>query len=471
MTEQLALHHRDAPTPVRARPLERAPIGPPKLRDYQTHALDALTTVVRAGCDAPLVVAPTGSGKTTVGGEASRRHLALGGRVLWLAHRQELIEQAAERLESFGLVVGVICGSSSRPRRPHARVQVATPQTLRARSAFGVLPPASMVVFDEAHHYVSADWNLLAGSYGSSLRLGLTATPERSDGIGLGHLFSQIIEVASIRELTEQGYLVPLRTIAPSAALKPGTLSQRPVDAYLEHAARRHAVVFAPNVRAARVFADEFLEIGIPAVVVHHGLPPDARARALAAHDDGAVLVNVNVLTEGWDSPQTSCAILARRLGSVSMLIQIAGRVLRPFEGKADALLIDLPGVSHIHGLADEDRAYSLEGEGIRRAIDMGPERFCRVCGAPVEAEIRTCADCGHERPEPEVPTIVRSPLVRFEVIRRDPPEKRAERLARWLGAAAAAGHRPGAALHKYRAVYGDWPTFDIKRLARTVRT
>lgn len=433
------------------------------LRDYQEHAIADARASCAAGRRAPLIVSPTGSGKTTIGGAIAVRHLAAGGsRVLWLAHRRELIEQAASRLTDFGLTVGVIAANACRPN-PFARVQVASVQALRAREQ---TPAASLVVFDEAHHFPAAEWRGLAKAYASSVRIGLTATPERGDGQGLGELFDAIVVAATIRDLTDAGHLVPCVVVAPSAPLKSGQIAQRPVDAYVEHARERRAIVFAPHVKAARQYLDEFIAAGIPTGLVHGELPVNERSSVIRDYRAGRtrVLVNVNVLTEGFDDPPTSCAILARGCGTPGLYLQMVGRILRPAPGKRDAVLLDLRGVVHVHGRPDEDRSYSLEGRAIRLDDDAPAARFCLVCGAPLAGV--ACEECGKAPNELEAPKVTGTALVKYEKKRRESDDDRISTLARWLLVARSKGFKEGWAHAKYRAVYGDWAPFSIRRAA-----
>jgi superfamily II DNA or RNA helicase len=192
------------------------------------------------------------------------------------------------------------------------------------------------------------------------------------------------------------------------------------------------------------------------------------RRKALQDHANGAVLVNVMVLTEGWDSPMTSCCILARGCGSVGTYLQIVGRILRPAPGKHEALLIDLTGRSyHSHGPPDEDREYSLEGKGIRRK-DKTEETFCQVCGTPVEEY--PCSKCGFDPTGSryENPNYTGDRLAeRYARKRTEDDETRAKNLSRWLAEARAKGWKFWSAHKKFEAVYGVKPSAEIIASAR----
>ncbi len=442
------------------------------LRPYQLDCIQTLRDRLTAGRRAPLVCCPTGGGKTVIEAELIRLHLNRDpkNRVLVVAHRRELIGQIARTVLRMGITdIGeILPGVTSRHR---ARVQVASTQTLRARNQS---PQATMVIYDEAHHYSSDDWHELTKAYPDVLRVGFTATPMRSDGRGMAPAFDSLVVVSTIKELTALGHLVPCRVIAPAKPLRRPSMSHSPADAYLAHAKDMRTVVFADFVANAERFVEEFRSAGVDAVLIHGGLTRTERSTALQAHAGGAVLVNCMVLTEGWDSPATSCCILARGCGSVGTYLQIVGRVLRPSPLKTEAVLIDLTGRSFdAHGPPDADRDYSLTGKGIRTKGES--EDFakpCPICGQPIEPE-EPCAVCGFLQ---EGTSLIEEPRYtgdelaeRYAGKRSEDDEKRIETLARWYAEAKARGNRPWAALAKYSAVYGAEPSQIVRQNAEAL--
>jgi superfamily II DNA or RNA helicase len=437
------------------------------LRDYQQAAIDRARNALANGARAICLVCPTGGGKTVIGSDIVRRTVERGGRALWLAHRTELVDQAAGTLERLGLRVGAIAAGSQRPPNPYAPVQVASIQTLLARAE--ARPRATVVVFDECHHAASDTYSTLLGAYSDSVRIGLTATPERGDGRGLGNMFDRLLVVARIRELTDAGALVPCEIIRPASMLRPGQIAQRPVDAYLAHASSRSAIVFSPSLVVAAQHTEEFRALGISAQMVDQGTPAGERRAALERFRAGElrVLVNVQVLTEGTDLPRASAAILARGCGTAGLYLQMAGRILRPHESKQDALLIDLRGVSYQHGHPADDRTYSLDGRGIRRENEAGSDQqYCRVCGAPVAPGV-PCAECGTAARTAKPLVVTGAALVRYERKRAEGPEERARTLARWIREGRERDFKPGWAFAKFRAVYGNWPEPSVKIAAQ----
>lgn len=374
-------------------------------RDFQERAMAECGRNFREGKRAVLLVSPTGSGKTCMGAMMVAKFVAIGKRVAWGAHRQELVYQAADTLRSFGLAVGVDGLGASAP------VQIGTFQQWVSR---GQCPDADIFVPDEAHHMGDkVGWQTIPKTYrerGAWL-IGLTATPARADGRALPD-FDCIVGAAQIRELQERGLLVPLRWRGPSSdavqALRQGKkLARSPVDAYFEEAEGRCSVVFAPNIRSAEKFLEEFKLRGASACLVKGNMPNDERQLVLAKHRDGRVqiLVNVSVLTEGWDNPRCDCVIVARGCESASLWIQMVGRGLRPYAGKSDCLLLDLRGLAHTLGRPDAPATYSLEGAGITIAErPESGERLCKVCKAPL-GDALVCVECGKDH-TPEVPKV-----------------------------------------------------------------
>jgi DNA repair protein RadD len=434
------------------------------LRPYQQRAILDVRDLYRQGKRAIVLVLPTGSGKTRIGGELVKNHIAKGGKVVWLAHRVELVDQAAQALEALGLDVGTVAASSRRTPRPAAPVQVSSIQTLIARDE---APEATLAVYDECHHAVAPEYLTLFQRYAGAVRIGLTATPERADGKGLGEAFDALAVGATISELTALGFLVPCNVEAPARALKSGQIAQRPVDAYLEFAVGRRTLVYSPHIKAAEEHLAELRAEGVNAQIITGDTHASDRALLLAQHKAGAfpVLVNCQVLTEGYDDPGVSCAILARGCGSAGLFLQIVGRILRPAPGKVDALLLDLRGSVHVHGEPADERVFSLDGRAIRLAEKNVEGQLCAICGTPIDAG-SVCEECGHGPEELEAPTVVHVPLERYAAKKREGEGARAATLARWILVGRSKGFKPGWALMKYKAVYGTWPPDAIRAAA-----
>jgi superfamily II DNA or RNA helicase len=356
------------------------------LRHYQLGAIQSVRAAWQSDHHAVCLVAPTGSGKTAMGVELCR-----DVKVLWLVHTRELLRQSLERLRDAGLDATVI--GPGYHTNPYASAYVATVQTLLARD---LRPEVDVVVLDECHHYAAQDWSELPEHYRSTRVVGLTATPERRDGTPLGDIFDHLVVAAHYSELLRDGYLVPCDVYQPSEILQ-GGIAQHPVDAWSKLTPGAQTFLFAPRIKLAHKYADEFSAANVSAAVISQRTPRAERQASLDAFRDGtiSVLSNVYALTEGVDVPEASSAILARGCTHVSPYLQMVGRILRPAEGKTRATLIDLTGATHLHGLPTEDRIYSLEGEGIKRATP-GALKNCPKCGVTINAFYMICPQCGH---------------------------------------------------------------------------
>lgn len=434
------------------------------LRPYQLSALERARAAIRAGSKAPLLVSPTGSGKTTIGAEIVRSHVERGGRCAWFAHRTELVSQAAGRLRELGLRVG-----------PGEAVQVLSTQAVVMG---GRAPQASLVVLDEAHHYVSDEWKRIPDAYraGNATIVGLTATPERTDGLGLVGAFDSLTVVAQIGELTSLGYLVPCEMIVPKTSVRAGQISEDPWRVYERFGGGRSCVVFAPNVPSAEAYAADFNAHGIPAAVVEAKTPADGRAATLAAFADGKIraLLNVAVLTEGWDCPRAKVCILARKIGSPSLYLQCVGRVLRPYPGVGgNALLIDLAGNVDLHGDPAEERVYSLEGAACTRKGERDGVRFCKVCKCEIPRDAETCPDCERPVSEIAIPEAAHLEMMRIERVQKReewaaalPNDKRRKLLASMYEKGIRNGWKRVAAEYRFKGIMKHHPDAALKQAA-----
>lgn len=364
------------------------------LRPYQSKAIADLRMAYSRGKRSPCLVVPTGGGKTIIAVAIILAALDRGKHVLFLAHRKELIEQTVAKLINAGLPIDkirVIRGAFGHGLHD-APVVVASIQTLTGWD--DGWPPADLIVWDELHHVVASSYRRILDAYPRAHLLGLTATPCRGDGRPLSDVCDSLVIGPSVRELTDQKHLVPCRVWSPSRQLNPGEIARDPLDAYREFGAGGRAVVFCRDVAHAE---REAVKFGCPAV---HGKVRN-RGEILAAFARGEhqVITSVGVLTEGWDDPGCSVAILARSIGHVGLYLQICGRVLRPAPGKTLATVIDLHGsvMDPSIGPPDLDRAYSLDGDGVQPAY-RDAIRQCKHCGSVFPTAYR-CPYCGVEIP------------------------------------------------------------------------
>ncbi len=465
------------------------------LHPYQDRVLEDVESRIAAGKRRILLVAPTGAGKTVLATEAVRRHVQCAGRVVFLAHRRELIDQAADKLFRAGIDHGVIL--AGHPTRPGELVQVASIATLHARairSSTMDLPPADLVVVDEAHHVRARTYQQIIAAYPDAVILGLTATPCRGDGRGLGKAFDTMVEAPSVAELTGLGYLVPARIYAPSAPDLKGVrtvagdynereLAERVdipqlvgdvVTHWLRHAERRRTVVFACGVAHSLHLRDEFNRAGVAAEHLDGSTPAEERDAILKRLAAGTIDVvsNAMVLTEGWDAPAVSCLVLARPTKSLGLYRQMVGRVLRTAAGKVDAVILDHAGAVFQHGLPDDPITWTLDADKkaenrAHRARQDGRKSTglatCPEC-AGVRLAGRPCEFCGwrpHGRAEGV--EVVDGDLVEVgkNGLRAPPADSRAMRRAfhgQLVWIARERGYADGWAAHKFKEKFGSWP-------------
>lgn len=365
------------------------------LRPYQEEAVRAVLAYVAQG-KSPLNVAPTGTGKTVMAKAIVDHFVNQGKRGVFMAPRRELVGQA---IKTFGedMAAG-ICPGFIRWRS--APIQVCTIQTLLKTASFD-MPPADFIIVDEAHHIVAKSWKQLpAEHYRDSAVIGLTATPERGDGVPLGDVFNAMHVACSYTYALEQGYLVPARVFRPPESLD--GLATDPLTAYQRYGNGETGFLFCRSIKEAEDLAERFTEAGFPSAAVSCRTKQAVRRESIErlAAWDLRMLMSDSALTEGVDVPSASVVLLARAYKHITPLIQSVGRGLRPSPGtgKLYCRVIDLPGALKYNSwMPGQDLEYSLEGKGgIRvpseRGIVTCLECGCTFLSAPV------CPDCGVRR-------------------------------------------------------------------------
>ena len=403
------------------------------LRDYQRDAVTALWRYFEEADDCPLIVQPTGSGKSVViaGFVASVLEQFPDQRFLVLTHVRELIEQNAAKLEAllpFG-TVGVYSAGLRRRERSCA-VTVASVQSLAAR--LRDLPTVDLVLIDECH-LVPPEGEGRYRTVLSSLRalnpavkvIGFSATPFRLKTgwlhRGKGRIFTDIAHEVAIAPLIAQGYLCPLRSKSGAssadlsrvhvrggeyvpaeveAAMMETGLVERTLDEVERHCAdRRKWLVFCAGIQHAARVAEELGRRGHRVATVTGEMPNAERDAVLGAFARGELraVVNVNVLTTGFDAPDIDAVVLMRATKSAGLYSQIVGRAMRPHPSKADALVLDFGGNVLRHGPVD--------ALNIREHTDTpgaAPVKSCPECREVVAASARVCTECGAAFPEPK---------------------------------------------------------------------
>lgn len=396
------------------------------LRPYQTSAIEQVYAHRGPGARV-LCVAPTGAGKTVIGSRMILDELAAGGRVIFIAHRTELIAQTYAKLLAMGLderSVGVIMADGTIPHpvsgrrvccaRPLAPVQVASIDTLRRRT----LPHGvTLIIVDECHRSLAKSYRDVLDGCPDAFVVGLTATPYRGDGRGLGDVFRTLVVVTTPKALMAEGFLSEPRVFshpnrADLSAVKTvaGEYDQKELGAAVDkkeligsivehwerHLAGVRTVAFATNVAHSEHIAEQFRAKGIPAEHLDGETHPDVRAAILRRVDSGATLIvsNCGVLCEGWDQPSVKGCILARPTKSRALYVQCAGRVLRPWKGETPVIL-DHAGSVLDHDLPHADWEITLEGRKKKTKCAVSVKE-CPTCFAACASNAHVCFFCGH---------------------------------------------------------------------------
>ena len=394
-------------------------------RPYQLDAIEALRKGWADGQTRLAVVLPTGAGKTVVFSHLAHQMLdSLGGRrVLVIAHREELIEQAASKLLSVDPMLRVGIVKAARDDHHDADVIVASVQTLAVARRREAIRDIGLIIVDECHHAAARTYMEVLQHFGAWDGVpvaGFTATMTRTDG-GLAEVWEDVVYRLDILDMIGDGYLCDVRgkriTVdtldldkvkTRNGDLVDGQLGQALEDsgaldaiakAYVDHAADRAGVVFTPTVATAQAAAKALEAAGISAAPVWGDMGRDERRATLARYTAGdvQVLTNCMVLTEGFDAPHTSCVVVARPTKSPGLYVQMVGRGLRLADGKTDALLLDVMGASTKHKLASmvdltaREVGEAEEGQSLREVAEKAEKTAAaekrRAIAARVEAE------------------------------------------------------------------------------------
>ena len=473
---------------------------PPKLRPYQSRAIQTLRERVRQGKRRILLVAPTGAGKMTIIAAIVRTSSVP---VLFVAHRMELIDQCVADLARVGITnVGVIRSDDERTN-PNATVQVASVDTLRRREK----PPAGLVLIDEAHRAVSDTYLALLEYYKESIILGFTATPTRLDERPLGNLFDCLEIVCTYTDLIKGGFIVaPLCYSGPMdldlstirliggdydedqlsdimrsealvgnlldhwlklAHMYPSQHSENPFDGRLVEGPRRRTLAFAVSIQHSIDICDRFSKEGIRIAHLDGKTSETERRRIVRAIGSGDLdaVTNVGVLLEGVDVPSVKCVLHARPTQSLVLWRQSVGRIFRPWhptrgEKSLTPLLLDHAGNIQRLGFPHEDLFWTLT-EKARRVEKKQPMRICKGCFAYLPAHRRICPYCGTEIPPPQEGDVPEETEEKLQALASTPEAMRRMYYDTIVKVARAKGYKPGFAAARFKDRYGAWPPWD----------
>lgn len=376
------------------------------MRPYQIEAVQAAESAIARGVRRPAEILPTGTGKTVIFAHLAKRWRErpwqrAGLRVLVLAHRTELIEQAVEKLQDVApeLSVGVVMGSRNETR---ADVVVASVATLRSEARCAMLLDIGLIIVDECHHAVAESYLRIMRWYGAwgdgmqarqdvpAVAVGFTATMERGDEKALGDVWQEVVYARSIAEMVHAGYLTRPRGVRvmvdnlnlanvrrSRGDFSEGDLGRAILDsdapeviakAISEHSPDNPGLIFAPTVESARIIGTAVADAGFSVGTVWGEMEAGARRAVFDDFKAGRIqwISNCMIATEGTDLPRAVTAVIARPTKSGLLYKQMAGRVLRPYPGKTEALLLDVVGVTALHGLQSEMALFGEDAAAIK---------------------------------------------------------------------------------------------------------
>lgn len=388
-----------------------------KLREYQEIMIGNTREALKQNSRV-LLQGPTGCGKTAITVYMMGRAADAGKRAMFIVHQNELLTQTSKALWNQKLEHGMIASGKQQSKLP---VQVASVQTLVNRLDRTQEP--DLIIIDESHRAAASTYQRVIEYFPNAKVIGLTATPQRTDGKGLDDLFSFIVKGPSIRWLIDQGFLADYEVYAPSIAFdttgiktvggdfnkgqlekaidKP-TITGDAVNHYKKFASGKRCVVMCATINHAEHVSEQYNANGIKAAQIDGKMTESQRADVLRKFSAGEILVicNVQLLIEGVDIPAIEVVQWLRPTQSLIVWMQGNGRGLRPATGKDKLIILDHVGNTLKHGLPCEDREWSLEGKkkGKRKKSDDEPDvqvQQCMKCYAVFKPGPDCCPMCG----------------------------------------------------------------------------
>ena len=372
------------------------------LRDYQEDWIEKIYGAWKSGNRRVLAQLPTGGGKTVALAHISRDFLRSGKKVLVIAHRLELVEQAAEKLFE---VVGEPAGIIKHGIEPHLdrKIQVASIQTLFRRDLSEIAPDVGLLICDEAHHASASSYRQVFEFYKGAVILGVTATPLRMDGQGFQDLFDSLVIGETTSVLIRRGYLAPYRLFVSDSTISTVGVKQSKKDFvysdlalavttqisledifnnWKEYAPFKRTVIFASSLEHSKALASRFRANGIGAEHLDGDTPEKERRGILQRFSSGETLVitNYQILTEGYDCAEIECVYCVRPTLSPTLWLQMVGRSLRSSPQKKSATIIDLTENWKKHGLPDDERTWSLEPNSLLDGRYVPGLARCSAC-------------------------------------------------------------------------------------------
>lgn len=430
----------------------------PELRPYQTELLERTRDAFRSGFRRPCIVLPCGGGKSCIAAEMALGAARKGGYTLFLVHRRELVSQLQQTLAAWGV--------------PDKNCCVMMVQTA-ARHLERISPRPTLIVTDENHHCLAAGYRNIYDAFPGTPLVGITATPQRLNGGGLEAVNDTLVIGPSARWLIDHNFLAPYDYYAPTvtdltglrsvhgeyvaseveARMNQASIHGDVIAHYNQYAQGQKTVVYCASVAHSRAVADAFSSAGIAARHIGGETPEAIRQKAVQAFRGGdlQVLCNADLISEGFDVPDCSSAILLRPTKSLTLYIQQSMRCMRFRPGKR-AVIIDAVGNYARFGLPDADREWSLDPKPVGKrdaaaGVHVCPQCFGTFAQYRIDVDERHCPYCGHLMPAKarNVEEIREAQLKRIDrfVLHYDNPNK-CQSYSELVAHARLKGYKPG---------------------------
>lgn len=402
-----------------------------KLRPYQNDLVEDLRQSWRAGARAPCIVLPCGGGKSCIVAEIAKRTTDNGKRVMFLVHRRELVAQIRRTFVDWGVDLE-LC-------------KIGMVQTYSRR--LGKLPAPSLIITDENHHSPAATYKKIYDAFPNARRVGVTATPVRLNGDGLGDVNDKLIIGVSAKWLIENHFLAPYDYYAPDIADLTGLHTRRGefvaseieskmlkkaifgdvIRCYKQLAGGKKAICYCATVKHSEKTAEAFRAAGIPAEHIDGKTPEKERDRIINDFRTGRIRImcNVDLISEGFDVPDCECVILLRPTQSLTLYIQQSMRCMRYKEGKT-AIIIDHVGNYARHGMPDDDREWTLakkeHTKGTKKRENAVQVKQCPECFYTFHSDEQThvCPACGYVFPNKREVEETSGELLKIESFKLD---------------------------------------------------
>ena len=390
-----------------------------KLRPYQEEFIENIRSEMRKGEKRICGVAPCGAGKTIITGWIIREVVNKGKRAVFFVHRKELIEQTSKTFSAMNIPHGIV-KSGIKPNYSMP-VQIASVQSLTEKR-IKEIPIPDLLVCDECHHILANSYLKILSAWHDAFLIGVTATPQRLDGKGLGEIFSSMVQAPATSELIQLGNLTNFKYFAPENNLDLKKVHSKYgdyvnseieklmndkriigsiVENYKKYADNKKAICYCVNVRHSKLITDAFNSAGIPAAHCDGDLKKTSREKIVDDFRLGKIkiLCNAELFGEGFDVPNMQAVILARPTQSLTLFIQQAMRPMRPDPDDKNKVAIIIDHVQNYSrfGLPDMEREWTLDPSKPKNREGEQPLMKCPHCECLIPISSRFCPNCSEK--------------------------------------------------------------------------